>query len=75
MNRYPPSLRVVESMAASTRNPKYVRLVEATRGRAQIEKGVARLAKNASIDDAIACLEHQIALMRAQCPQQQREQS
>lgn len=73
MTRY-PALRVIETMAVTSRNPRYVRLIEARRGRAQIEKGVARIALNASIKDAITCLEEQVAMMRARLPQQQREQ-
>lgn len=69
-------LQVVENMAAYSRNPRYVALVEARRGRAQIEKGVARLASNASIEDAINCLEGQLALMRTRLPlKKQRERS
>lgn len=75
MTRY-PALRVVETLAATSRNPKYVRLIEARRGRAQIEKGVARLAFNGSVEQAIECLEQQLEAMRTRLPKskQQREQ-
>lgn len=70
-----PTLQVVAGWAHQNRNPRFVAAVEARRGRAQIEMGIARLAASAGIDDAIACLEQKLAEMRATRPlsQQQRE--
>ncbi len=70
-----PTLQVVAGWAHQNRNPKFVALVETRRGRAQIDKGIARITINAGIDEAIKCLEQKLDEMRATLPisQQQRE--